>query len=84
MAVTVEPGFYQVPALLKDPGWAGPKAGSHVSWETLDQFRDVRGIRIEDDLLVTDEGHENLNSDIPVDRSELSHIVRGGASLLTD
>jgi len=33
--------------------------------ERLAAFRDVRGIRIEDSLLVTEEGHENLTDGIP-------------------
>ena len=56
MAVTIEPGFYQVDALLKNPNVAGPRAGQWVNWDRLADFKDVRGIRIEDDLLVTDEG----------------------------
>ena len=31
----------------------------------LARFADVRGIRIEDDVLVTDTGHEVLTSNIP-------------------
>lgn len=66
MLVTIEPGFYQVPAILQDP-----QRRSHyqdyVNWERLAEFADVRGIRIEDDVLVTDSGCEVLTAELPTD-----------------
>jgi Xaa-Pro aminopeptidase len=59
MLVTIEPGFYQVPALLQDPARRA-KYQKVVNWERLEAFADVRGIRIEDDVLVTESGHEVL------------------------
>ncbi len=64
MAVTIEPGFYQVPAILNDPTLAGP-CDMNLDRKELAKFRDVRGIRIEDDVLVTDNGHEVLTASIP-------------------
>jgi Xaa-Pro aminopeptidase len=64
MIVTIEPGFYQVPALLNDPDRRS-KYKDVVDWEKLAQFSDVRGIRIEDDVLVTDTGTEVLTQDLP-------------------
>ncbi len=64
MAVTIEPGFYQVPAILEDPERM-KVAKDRLHRERLAAFRDVRGIRIEDSLLVTEEGHENLTDGIP-------------------
>ncbi|MDY7022270.1 MAG: aminopeptidase P family protein [Cyanobacteriota bacterium] len=57
MLVTIEPGFYQVPAILNDPE-NREKYHQVVNWEKLEQFADVRGIRIEDDVLVTETGTE--------------------------
>lgn len=64
MAVTIEPGFYRVPALLADPGRVGLST-EHVDFDALARFADVRGIRIEDDVLVTDDGCEVLTASIP-------------------
>lgn len=52
MAVTIEPGFYQVPAILADPRFTA-KAGDRLNRAELAKFADVRGIRIEDDVLIT-------------------------------
>ena len=35
------------------------------------------GVRIEDDILVTEEGHENLTAALPVDVAEIEALVRG-------
>jgi Xaa-Pro aminopeptidase/Xaa-Pro dipeptidase len=59
MVVTVEPGFYQIPALLQDPE-KRDRYSALVNWDRLAAFADVRGIRIEDDVLVTATGGEVL------------------------
>jgi Xaa-Pro aminopeptidase len=64
MAVTIEPGFYQVPAILNDPEITGPFE-KDLDRRELARFKDVRGIRIEDDVLVTASGHEILTAVIP-------------------
>ena len=64
MAVTVEPGFYQVAAILDDPERTRV-AKDRLRRDRLAAFRDVRGIRIEDTILVTRDGHENLTASIP-------------------
>ncbi len=63
MVVTIEPGFYQVPAILNHPT-TREKYQHLVNWDRLEQFADVRGIRIEDDVLVTATGKEVLTADL--------------------
>ncbi|WP_016951024.1 aminopeptidase P family protein [Anabaena sp. PCC 7108] len=74
MLVTIEPGFYQVPAILNNP-----KTRSQyqylVNWERLEQFADVRGIRIEDDVLVTETGREVLTADLPNQASAVEDLL---------
>jgi len=74
MLVTIEPGFYQVPAILND---ANLRSKYHhvVNWERLSQFVDVRGIRIEDDVLVTTEGSEVLTAALPNQASAVEDLV---------
>jgi Xaa-Pro aminopeptidase len=76
MLVTIEPGFYQVPALLNDP--QRREAYRHlVNWERLAEFQDVRGIRIEDDILVIETGAEILTKDLPTQADAIEHLVNG-------
>ncbi|QLE54205.1 aminopeptidase P family protein [Nostoc sp. TCL26-01] len=76
MLVTIEPGFYQVPAILND---AKNRSKYHdvVNWKRLSQFADVRGIRIEDDVLVTDTGSEVLTAALPNDAESVENLSRG-------
>lgn len=76
MLVTVEPGFYQVPAILNDPERRA-KYQDAVSWDKLAKFADVRGIRIEDDVLVTEEGSEVLTAALPNKAEEIEGLVAG-------
>jgi Xaa-Pro aminopeptidase len=65
MVVTVEPGVYFVPALLNDPDHRR-RQRERVDWDRVDRMLDFGGIRIEDNLLITDEGHENITAEIPL------------------
>jgi Xaa-Pro aminopeptidase/Xaa-Pro dipeptidase len=76
MVVTIEPGFYQVPAILQDPQRRAHYA-SIVNWERLTQFSDVRGIRIEDDILITNTGCEVLTIDLPTQVQAIEARVSG-------
>ena len=60
--VTDEPGIYFIPALIDD--W---KASGHckefINFDKLETYKDFGGIRIEDDLLITDDGCRFLGKD---------------------
>ncbi len=75
MAVTIEPGFYQVPGILADPERVGALRDA-VVWKELERYADVRGIRIEDPVLVTAEGAEVLTPAIPKDPEALEALAR--------
>ena len=74
MVVTIEPGFYQVPALLNDRDRRHQYAES-INWDRLAQFQDVRGIRIEDDVLITPEGCQILTADLPTQADAIEALV---------
>lgn len=62
--LTVEPGLYFIPALIDQ--WKAE--GRHVAfynWTEIVKFRDARGCRLEDDLLVTATGGRVLGPGIP-------------------
>lgn len=77
MLVTIEPGFYQVPAILHDPALRS-KYQDVVNWERLAQFADVRGIRIEDDVLVTVDSREVLTAALPTEANAIEQLVQEG------
>ncbi len=77
MLVTIEPGFYQVDAILHD-AQRRLKYQEVVDWKRLAQFADVRGIRIEDDVLVTETGAEVLTSALPTKADDIESQVKGG------
>ena len=60
--VTDEPGIYFIPALIDD--W---KASGHckefINFDKLETYKDFGGIRIEDDLLITDDGCRFIGKD---------------------
>ena len=77
MAVTIEPGFYQVPGILSDPELTAP-LGADLDREALARFSDVRGIRIEDDVVCTEGDPEVLTSACPKRAAEVEAIVCSG------
>jgi len=76
MLVTIEPGFYQVPGILADERLTAP-LGSDLDRDALAKYRDVRGIRIEDDVLVTDSGRDVLTNGVPKDTAVVEAAVAG-------
>lgn len=74
MAVTIEPGVYFVPALLDNPETRA-QFGDRVNWSLLEKYSRVRGVRIEDDVLVTDTGNEILTIAIPKSRNGIETVL---------
>ncbi|HEX2659295.1 MAG TPA: aminopeptidase P family protein, partial [Polyangia bacterium] len=74
MAVTIEPGIYFVPAMLDDAG-TRKALSDRVNWSRVDQVRGLRGIRIEDDVLVTATGADVLTAAIPKRIDEIETIT---------
>jgi Xaa-Pro aminopeptidase len=65
MVVTVEPGIYFIPALLTDPEHRR-RQRDRVAWDRVDGMLDFGGIRIEDNLLITADGHEVITAGVPL------------------
>jgi Xaa-Pro aminopeptidase len=63
--MTVEPGFYVVPALLADRDLR-ERHRHAVDWDRAERMVTFGGIRIEDNVLVTEDGYEVLTADVAV------------------
>jgi len=73
MVVTIEPGIYFIPALLL-PAFENPAQAPYLNEGALRHYLHFGGIRIEDNLLITASGHENL-TDVPKKRGEIESIM---------
>jgi Xaa-Pro aminopeptidase len=74
MAVTIEPGFYQVPAILGGP--LAETLHDALDRDVLARYADVRGIRLEDDVLVGEGAPEVLTHAIPIDPDEVARWMK--------
>ena len=59
--LTIEPGLYFIASLL-DELRRGPY-GKHVDWDKVERFSRYGGIRIEDNVAVTETAPENMTRD---------------------
>ncbi|HKI89362.1 MAG TPA: aminopeptidase P family protein [Draconibacterium sp.] len=72
--VTNEPGIYFIPALMDK--WQSEKINTEfINFEKVNQYRDFGGIRLEDDILVTENGSEIIGERIPVTPEEIEEII---------
>ena len=61
---TIEPGCYFIPELI-DKWQSEGTNKDFINFDRVNEYRDFGGIRIEDDLLITETGHKLLGKPIP-------------------
>ncbi len=72
--VTNEPGIYFIPALIDK--WQNEKINvDFINFEKVNQYRGFGGIRLEDDILVTENGSEILGERVPILPEEVEELV---------
>lgn len=74
MVVTVEPGLYFIPALI-DRWESEGRYRDTIDFRRVREFLPVHGIRIEDDVLITDTGHRVLGPGIPKAAADVEAVL---------
>jgi len=75
-ALTVEPGLYFIPALI-DQWKADGTNAEFLNFTEIAKFRDARGYRVEDDVVVTETGCRVLGPGIPKTVADVEAACRG-------
>jgi Xaa-Pro aminopeptidase len=70
---TVEPGCYFIPELIQQ--WKSErKFMDFLNYSKIENYMSIGGIRIEDDVLITDTGHRLLGKPIPKTVKEIESV----------
>jgi Xaa-Pro aminopeptidase len=72
--VTVEPGIYFINPLI-DKWHSEGRYRDFINYREIDKFRSFGGIRIEDDVVVTDKGHRVIGKPIAKDMGEIEKLL---------
>jgi Xaa-Pro aminopeptidase len=74
MVITVEPGVYFVPGLVAE--WkAENRLERFIDYAKLEEYMDVGGIRVEDDIVITSDGHRVLGRHLAKTIEEVEEIT---------
>ena len=74
--ITNEPGIYFIPALIDK--WKNEKINTDfINFDKVEKYRNFGGIRLEDDILVTETGSKLIGERVPVNPDEIEEIVKG-------
>jgi len=71
---TIEPGCYFIPALI-DQWKSEKKFTEFLNYNLIETYKDFGGIRIEDDILVTETGSKVLGKAIPKTITEIENLM---------
>ena len=73
--ITNEPGIYFISALMEK--WKAEKINADfINFDRSNEYLDFGGIRLEDDILVTETGSEIIGDRIPITPDEVEDVMR--------
>jgi Xaa-Pro dipeptidase len=78
MCLTVEPGIYFNPVAIAE-GCADPIKRKYLVTDVIKQYEGFGGVRIEDDIVITDTGCEVLTN-VPRDIEEIEALMNVGGN----
>ncbi len=70
---TVEPGCYFIPELIEKWSSEG-KFRDFINYSKIENYMSIGGIRIEDNVLITDKGHKVIGKPIPKTVKEIESV----------
>jgi Xaa-Pro aminopeptidase len=73
--LTIEPGCYFIPELI-DKWRSEKKFKEFINYDKIESYKDLGGIRIEDDILITEKGHKVLGKPVPKSVSEVESVCQ--------
>jgi len=74
--LTVEPGIYFIPELI-DQWRSEKKFTDFLNYQKIESYKDFSGVRIEDDVAITKDGHQILGNPIPKTIEEVETVREG-------
>ncbi|MFB2118832.1 aminopeptidase P family protein [Parapedobacter sp. 2B3] len=74
--LTVEPGLYFIPELM-DRWKAEKRLAQFIDYQKVDAFRNFGGVRVEDDILITANGHRVLGKPLAKTVADIEEIRAG-------
>jgi len=74
--ITVEPGCYFIPELI-DQWRSEKKFMDFINYEKVESYKDFGGVRIEDDVLITDKGASVLGKPLPKVLEDVENVRAG-------
>ena len=75
MILSVEPGIYFIPYLLEQ-GFKDEKVSKYFAQNKLKLYYDFGGVRIEDNILITEDGCVNLTQGLPRTTAEIENCMK--------
>ncbi len=72
--ITIEPGLYFIPTLI-DIWKKENKHAEFINYSKVEEYLDFGGVRIEDDVLITDDGNKVLGTPIPKTIDEVEQTM---------
>ena len=73
--LTVEPGLYFIPHLI-DMWYGQKKHADYINYEKVLEFKDAGGFRVEEDFLITEDGHRLLGKKVPITIKGVEEVRR--------